>query len=260
MLWNMGGTGAGIGCNSGESCSVSGSGNITATLRWVYNDADTSTAPNPPAKIALLESANAGWTGWIDNPISGAADPSQIQSLSVSGSADDGENDVFQESISGGTIIGKNAGVHYSEVDSSSGTVTKSASMPSSGTASISSMATTALMCLVHSTRATIHLSAGLSSILLAHRDQLLREDYGINNSDLTAVRSTYPSSTTWELAGRLRHTSRCASTVLSAVQTRWFLEQRPRMSLHVTSRRWEIIFCARRKPAFGNLVQSNIL
>ena len=139
MLWNMGGTGAGIGCNSGESCSVSGSGNITATLRWVYNDADTSTAPNPPAKIALLESANAGWTGWIDNPISGAADPSQIQSLSVSGSADDGENDVFQESISGGTIIGQDTGVHYSVVDSSSGTVTKSASMSSSGTASISS-------------------------------------------------------------------------------------------------------------------------
>ena len=139
MLWNMGGTGAGIGCNSGQSCSVSGSGNITATLRWVYNDSDTSTAPNPPAKIAILESANAGWTGWIDNPISGAADPSQIQSLSVSGSADDGENDVFQETISGGTIIGQDTGVHYSVVDSSSGTVTKSASMSSSGTASISS-------------------------------------------------------------------------------------------------------------------------
>jgi len=129
MPWNRGGMGAGIGCAEGESCTVTGSGTITATLRWVYNDGDTTTAPYPPAQIAIVEFPRADCSAQIMN--------GSLLLLSASETANDGANDPATQSVSGNAFVDDSSGGHYSLVNSSSGVITKTATLSCDVTASI---------------------------------------------------------------------------------------------------------------------------
>lgn len=114
--------GAGIGCSSGDSCQVTGSGTVTATIRWVYHDGDTTVAPNPPTQIAIVEFPKASCTA--------QANGSQyMMALSESEAASDGFGDTATVTYAATSITTDSSDGHYSLVDSTSGVVTKTATL-----------------------------------------------------------------------------------------------------------------------------------